>query len=144
MSAALLQVQDECRRRLVGRLALPGDVARQLDVLVPAAMKDLNEPHAALGQPAREETVCRVGSRLFRVRSVQFECLLCFLRRVGQLGDRSLHAVGEFVLRDAGRDFGIAEFVELHAVEPGEIVKHAPAGLVSQAVGVREVEHRVA
>ena len=46
---------------------------RQIAVLVPAAMEELDEAHAALGQAARQNAVGGVGARLARIRAVQFE-----------------------------------------------------------------------
>jgi len=43
---------------------LQRDVSRQVVVLIPAAMIELNEAHAALGQPPREETIGGIGSGL--------------------------------------------------------------------------------
>ena len=45
-------------------------------MLVPAAMEDLNEPHAALGQPPGQEAAASKGPRCVHVRTVQLEeCL---------------------------------------------------------------------
>src|SRR2546430_13425851 len=50
--AALLEILDERRARLVRVVALAGELGRQLRVLVPAAVEKLDEPHAALRKPA--------------------------------------------------------------------------------------------
>ncbi len=55
--AALLEVRDEGGRRLIGVAALAGDLGGQVRVLVPAAVEELDEPHAALGQPAGQQAV---------------------------------------------------------------------------------------
>ena len=57
-------------------------------MLVPAAMEELNESHAALGQPARQNAVGRVGARLARIGAVEFEGGLRLFRQVRQLGHR--------------------------------------------------------
>jgi hypothetical protein len=49
--AAPLQVLDERCGRLVGVVALGFDAVNAVGVLVPAAAIELNEAHAALGQP---------------------------------------------------------------------------------------------
>jgi len=46
--ASLLQIADQRGTRLVGFFALPRDILRQRAMLVPAAMKKLNEPHILL------------------------------------------------------------------------------------------------
>ena len=40
-------------------------------VVIPAAVKELDETHAPLGQTASQQTVCGVGSRLSRVLTIQ-------------------------------------------------------------------------
>ena len=50
--AALLEILDESVARLVHVTALIGEVAGNVEVLIPAAVEDLNEAHAALSQPA--------------------------------------------------------------------------------------------
>ena len=61
---SLLQVRDERSRRLVGSFALQRNIAGKIIVLVPPAMVELNEPHAALGQTPRHagswRRMCRV------------------------------------------------------------------------------------
>ena len=71
--AALLQVRDERRRRLIRALALQRQIARQILVLIPAAVIELDEADVALRQPPRQQTVGRVGARLPRFRTVHLE-----------------------------------------------------------------------
>ena len=52
---ALLEVGDQRECRLVDVAALPRQVAGQIAVLIPAAVKDLDEPHVALGQSAGQQ-----------------------------------------------------------------------------------------
>ena len=54
---ALLQVLDQRGGRLIGVAALAGDLRWADIVLIPAAMEKLDEPHAALRQPAREQAI---------------------------------------------------------------------------------------
>ncbi len=63
--AALLEVADQGRGRLVGRLSHSSRVCLLMRVVVvPIAVIELNEPHAALGQAAGEQAV--VGERAVR------------------------------------------------------------------------------
>src|SRR6266540_3402176 len=55
--AALLQILNERRRRLIRALALKRQIARQVAVLIPASVIKLNEANSAFGQAAREQTV---------------------------------------------------------------------------------------
>ena len=59
--AALLEVGDQGGAGLVGRLAQLAHVLVDAVVEVPVAVVELNEPHAALGQPAGQQAV--VGER---------------------------------------------------------------------------------
>ena len=78
-------------------------------MLIPAAMKQLNEAHAALGQSARQNAVCGKRARLARVRAVALQNCLRLRRQIRQLGNRRLHAISHLVLRHAREDFGITE-----------------------------------
>ena len=62
--ATLFQVLNEGRRRLVGLLALGADLFRQIAVLVPPAMEELDESHTALGQPPRQDAVRGIAAGL--------------------------------------------------------------------------------
>ena len=81
-------------------------------MLVPAAMEDLHEAHAALGQPAGQQAAGREGAGLVHVRAVHVEDRFRLLRDVDQVRHAGLHAEGHLVLGDAGLRFGIAELVE--------------------------------
>src|SRR5207249_4992722 len=59
--SALLQIFDERGAWLVHVAALQADVAGQIVMLIPAAMVKLDEAHAALREPAREQAVRREG-----------------------------------------------------------------------------------
>ena len=71
--SALFEVPDQRCRGLVGIGALLGELVRQRAVLIPSAMKELDEAHAALHQPSRDQTVARVRSRLARSLAVEIE-----------------------------------------------------------------------
>src|SRR5215813_1870057 len=70
---ALLQILNERRGRLVRAPALERKIARQVAVLIPAAMIKLNEAHAAFGQSPRQQTVGGVRARFARLRAVHLE-----------------------------------------------------------------------
>ena len=126
---ALLQVRDQRGRRLIGVAALAGDLRGQVRVLVPAAMEELDEPHAALGQPAGQQAVGGVACRAVRTSGpYSVEDRFGLVREVGQLGDRGLHPVGQLVLGDPREDLGVAELAMIERVEPGQVVEHPPPG----------------
>src|SRR5262249_52701100 len=83
--ASLFQIFDERRRRLIRVAALPRELFGQVLMLIPAAMKELNEAYAALSKPSREDAVRSVRSGLARIRSVANESFLRLFGEVGQL-----------------------------------------------------------
>src|SRR5205823_15020634 len=104
---ALLEVFDQGSAGLVGVFALFFDAFRQIAVLIPATMVELDEPHAALGHAAREQTVVGEGAGLLHVRAIHFEHSFRFPGNIGEFRHGGLHPVSHFVLRDAGIDFGV-------------------------------------
>ena len=72
--AALLQVLDQRGRALIDLRGRPLDVLLDAAVMVPVAVVELDEPHAALGQPPGQQAVgreravaalrCRTGRRM--------------------------------------------------------------------------------
>ena len=96
---------------------LQRQIPRQVAVLVPAAMIELDEAHAALGQPPRQQAIGGEGAGLAGVRAVQFEGAVRLLGQIGQLRHGGLHAVSHLILRDAGGDLGIAEVFQLALVQ---------------------------
>ena len=93
--AALFQVLDQRGGRLIGFLAALRQILRQLAVVVPVAMEKLDEAHAALGQPPRQQAIRREGARLFRIRPVQLE------RRAPVSLERSVNSGTELCMRNA-------------------------------------------
>src|SRR6266567_8607212 len=67
---ALLEVLDKRGARLVSFLRLGADRLRQVAVLVPALMVELDETHAALGKAASQHAVRREGPRLAAVGAI--------------------------------------------------------------------------
>ncbi len=106
-------------------LALPGNLLRQRGVLVPAAVEELDEAHAALRQPPGEQAVGGERAGRSRLGAVHLEHPVGLLREVGQLGHGRLHAVGHLVLRDARGDFRIARLVQLQLVQLRQVVEHS-------------------
>ena len=113
-------------------------------MLIPAAMVKLHETHIALQQAPRQQTVRRVTPRLACVWSVKIEGALRLLRKIQQIRHRSLHAEGHLVLRDARFDLGIAEFVQVHAIQLAGRVEHFAARARVDPLRIVQVEHRIA
>ena len=78
------------------------------------------------------------------VGAVQVEDVLRLLREIEQIGHRRLHAERHLVLRDAGFDLRIAELIQVHAVEFAGGVEHVAARVRVDAVGIVQVQHRIA
>src|SRR5579859_6179137 len=65
--ATLFEVEDQARRGLIDAFGLQSNIAGQIVVLIPSAMIELDEAHAALGQPPRKEAIGRIGPGLPRI-----------------------------------------------------------------------------
>ena len=74
--------------------------------MIPVAMIELDEAHAALGQPARQQAVRSEGA-IAGLRRRRRRAPLRFLAHVHQVGHARLHPERHLVLRDAGLDLGI-------------------------------------
>src|SRR4026209_1655192 len=70
--AALLQVHDQCCAGPVGVLCLCANAFGEVAMMIPVAMAELDETHAAFGETAREQAVVR-ERRLARLRAVGFQ-----------------------------------------------------------------------
>ena len=76
----------------------------------------MNEPHAALGQPAGQQAVVGEGA-VGAFAAVHIEHVLRLVGDVDQVGHARLHAERQFVLRDARGDFGILLDRIAHAIQ---------------------------
>ena len=73
---ALLQILNQAQPRLVSVCALRRNLFRQIRVLIPAAVEQLDEPHSALRKPPSQQAIGGEGSRLPRIRTVELEVML--------------------------------------------------------------------
>ena len=89
--STLLEIADQRGGRLIGVATLTADRLRQVEMLIPAAMEELNEPHAPLGQSPSQQAVGGECAGLASVRAVQVEDVFRFARHVGQFGDPYVH-----------------------------------------------------
>src|SRR5262249_43942756 len=138
--SAPLQVDDERRARAIGLAALALDVARQVVVLIPALVIELNELHASLGEPPREQTVRGKRPRRPRVLAVEIECLVALARYVHDARHAGLHAVRHLVLRDPRVDVLVAEPFGGVRVEIPQSIEQHPAALTRDATGITKIE----
>src|ERR1017187_318364 len=71
--APLFQILNQGRAGLVGFPALLTDAARQIAVMVPPWVIELNEPNVALGQPPCQKAIGREGARLPGIGPISLE-----------------------------------------------------------------------
>ena len=120
----MFEIHDQSGRTAVGFFASIAHGAGESAVGVPALMVELDELAAAFGEAPGLQAVCGVGAGLLCFFAVEVPGGLWFVRHVGGLGNAGLHAIGHFVLRDAGLDFGIEFFVKCFFVEGIEFLEH--------------------
>src|SRR2546427_12321793 len=107
-------------------------------------MKELDEADAAFGQAPGEQTIRSKRARLLRLFTVKLERARRLFGNIRQLGNRSLHPKGHFILRDARGNFGIAEFLETDLVQLAyRVEKYAPV-FALKAGRVGEIENGIA
>src|SRR5688572_1684739 len=107
--SALFEIEDERGARLIDILALERQMLRELSVLIPAAMIELDETNAAFNQPPREQTIRGKRPRFTRIFAVKLERAGGFARNIHQLRDARLHPVSHLVLGNPRLDLGIAD-----------------------------------
>src|SRR5215218_9076255 len=108
--------------------------AFQAGMVVPACMRDQNEPDSTFHQAACHQTVLRESSRWLFVSAVGFECRRAFVCEVEQFRTRSLHPEREFVRGDAGCDFLVTGLRLTEVVECANQVNASSLRLGSNAV----------
>ena len=123
--------------------ALAADRFRQLRVLVPSSMEQLDESHAAFGESPCKQAIRCIGAWLARVLTIKLERAGRLIRHVGQLGNRRLHPERHLVLRDSRRDLRIARLRELRLIQFIQVVQESPAHLRIDAGRIREVQHGI-
>ena len=136
---ALFQVVDQGVAGLVDVATLVGQIAGDVEMLVPAAMEDLDEPDVAFDEPACQQSTPGERAWLVDVGAVHVENVLGFVRDVGQFGNRGLHPKGHLVLGDASLRLGIGDRGVFPLIEPVDGVERAPPRGGVDSRGVREV-----
>ena len=86
---------------LVSFKALAPEAGRQAAVVVPILMVELDELHAALGQPTCEQAVGGESAGVAGVGPVGIDHMRGLSAEVGDFGDARLQAERHFVVRDA-------------------------------------------
>src|SRR5215471_3279652 len=83
--AACLQILHKSGSRLIGGLALGGQAAWQITMMIPIAVEELNEPHTSLSQAPRQQAIGRKRSGLFGVVAVKLIDMLRFLGEISEI-----------------------------------------------------------
>ena len=143
--AALLQVLDRARPCAWSTsLAATGDVVLDAAVVVPVAVVELDEAHAALGQPPGQQAVGRERA-VAALRAVQVEGLLS-ARSTGPSAPGTLvcmrKAISYWLMRVAISGSSTASLSQ--PVERSDGVDHVALAVGVDAGRVAEVEDRVA
>src|SRR5690606_19729910 len=121
--ASLVEILDERRAALIDVLRLGLMLSGEIAVRIPAAMEDLDHPHAALGEAASVQAARREGAGDARLFPVEREGLLALAREVHELRDGRLHAIGHLVLANASEDLWVGVPLVLRRVERRESVE---------------------
>src|SRR2546429_7457 len=100
--AALLQIHQQSGNRLIGLAGERGVIAKEIGVSIPEGEAKLHEAHAALDEPAGEETVGTefAGRRL--IQAVKLADVIGFAGDVKNFWSGGLHAIGQLVTADTG------------------------------------------
>ncbi len=123
--------------------AAAGGVGLDRTVVVPIAVVELDESHAALGQPPGEQAVA--GKRAVApLGAVQVEHVLRLVVHIHQAGHAGLHAESHFVLADPGGNFGIVDRIVLDAVELLDGVDQVALPLGVDPLGIAYIQHGIA
>ena len=88
-------------------------------------MEKLDESHAPLGEPPRQQAVGGIRSGRARIGAVQVEDRVGLAGQIRQLGDRRLHPKRHLVLGDSRQDLGVAELAVIDRVELAQVVERA-------------------
>src|SRR5260370_542996 len=75
--------------------------AKLVRVVIQVAVVEVDETEGGVGEPAREQAVCRVGAGLARLGTVALESVRGLLREIGEVRHARLHAECHFKLIDA-------------------------------------------
>ena len=97
-------------------------------------MEELDVAHTIFSKSTCQQAVVGEGflAGLGAIHFVGSHTLLLDIEGVGGTG---LHAVGHFVLGDAGLDFGVEFVLEFNSVEIGKLVQQRPRTLSDELVG---------
>src|SRR5262249_32248037 len=133
--AAEFEVAQERRDRLIRLFHLLLEKKRNVVMVGPAAIHDLDETNAALGKPSSQKAI--VGERLLAgLGAVLLKHVGRLLGQIVQLGHAGLHARRHLVGLDSRGNLQVASPRGLELVERLDAVHDAPPSLGIHAVWV--------
>ncbi len=101
--AALLQILQECGGRLIGFTTLRLHAARNVAMVIPALMIELDELDSLFGKSTSEQAVGGERSRLLCVGSVKLKNVFGFGGEIRHFWNARLHPIRHLELRNASR-----------------------------------------
>ena len=113
-------------------------------MLIPALMEKLNETDPTLGQPSGQQAIGGEGPGLFGIVSIKLEGGLILTAQIHDFWNRALHTKSHLVLGDPGGDFRIVFSRHLPLIPLLQSVEHATTLALADALGIVQVEHRIA
>ena len=116
----------------------------QVIVLIPADVKELHEANTAFRHTSRKQTVISIAALLMHIRTIEVEHTPGLRGHVSELGHRSLHAIGELVLRNARQNFWILYTIVLELIQLAERIEQLTSPHAVASRGVREIEYGIA
>ena len=107
-------------------------------------MKDLGKADAAFGHTSGQQTVVSKRAWLAAVWAIHVVNIVGFALEIGQLGNRCLHAIRHFILRNAVLNLWVTNFGMLSFIECVDSIDQLPSQLAADAFRVTEIENGIA
>ena len=112
-------------------------------MLVPTAMEQLNETHAAFGKSSRQKAIGGVGARLARFGPVEVERRVRLLRQIRQLRHRTSACGTPFHIERCVSRFRDRRILRnSSSIQLAKILDESAARpVLASACGIREIQH---
>ena len=141
---ALLEVEDQRRRRPLGVTALLLELREEVAVLIPAGVHELHEPGASFEESACDQAVGGEAPLHMDIGPVAIEDALRLGGEVCQVRDARLHPKGHLVLRDPCVDLRIAIVGKMRRIHRCDVVEQRAPRRPADARRVGQIGNRVA
>ncbi len=155
--AALFEILDQHRNRLIDGRRVEGDFLVEAAVLIPGGMNDVHETHAAFDQSTREHAIPREGVHGVLLRqgtppislgvlaadAILLEQLRVFIREIDQLRRGQLHARRQFVAGNAAGNLRVAHFLVTGFIQIAQGLQPLPLQMLRNALRSLEIQDRL-